>query len=332
MEKLFQGDKRTAAKMITLIENNGEGKQELLSKIYAHTGRAHVLGVTGSPGAGKSSLTDALIRKAREDGNKVGVIAVDPSSPISGGALLGDRIRMQEHALDKDVFIRSMGTRGSLGGLARATRDVIKVMDAYGCDVIIVETVGVGQSELDIIHYADTTLVVLTPGAGDHIQTIKAGIMEIADIFVINKCDLGNTQKMVTDIEQMLDMSPRYTDRWRPPVVETSVVNNTGIEELWTQAKKHLEYTRKSGELAESVRRRLTMEVVEMAEEELRDMLWKGLNEDGQLNELLEKLASRRADPYSEARKLVQRFLGDHVPVKNYLERSAENNDTGKTG
>lgn len=202
VSKLVQGDKRTAAKIITLIENNGAGKQELLSMIYPHTGQAHVIGITGSPGAGKSSLTDVLIKKARQNSHKVGVVAVDPTSPISGGALLGDRIRMQEHALDKNVFIRSMGTRGCLGGLARATKDVVKVLDAYGCSIIIIETVGVGQSELDIMHYADTTLVVLTPGAGDHIQTIKAGIMEIADIFVINKSDLGHTKKLLPTLNK----------------------------------------------------------------------------------------------------------------------------------
>jgi len=309
VSKLLDGDKRTAAKMITLIENNGEGKQKLLSEIYTHTGRAHVIGVTGSPGAGKSSLTDELIKRARGDNRKVGVIAVDPTSPISGGALLGDRIRMQEHALDKNVFIRSMGTRGSLGGLARATRDAVKVLDAYGCEVIIVETVGVGQSELDIMHYADTTLVVLTPGTGDHIQTIKAGIMEIADIFVINKCDLGNTKKMITDIAQMLDMSPRFVGRWRTPVAETSVKNNTGLENLWSLIGQHREYTQKSGELDQSVRNRLSMEVVEMAEEELRRMLWEQFNNNGSMDDLLDRLARREADPYNEARKMVQKFI-----------------------
>lgn len=326
VSKLIQGEKRTAAKIITLIENNGVGKQELLSEIYPHTGGAHVIGVTGSPGAGKSSLTDVLIKMARAENRKVGVIAVDPTSPISGGALLGDRIRMQEHALDQNVFIRSMGTRGSLGGLARATRDVVKVLDAYGCEVIIIETVGVGQSELDIMHHADTTLVVLTPGTGDHIQTIKAGIMEIANIFVINKADLGNTKKMITDIEQMLDMSPRYTGCWRPPVVPTSVVNDTGLDELWALVKRHLEHTRQSGEMLESVRKRLGTEVVELAEEELRRMLWEQFGNNGNMGTLLDKLARREADPYKEASRLVLRFLH-----QNQNERGIEN-DTGQTG
>ncbi|WP_347490932.1 methylmalonyl Co-A mutase-associated GTPase MeaB [Desulfoscipio sp. XC116] len=307
--KLIQGDKRTAAKMITLIENNGAGKEELLSQIYPHTGRAHVIGVTGSPGAGKSSLTDELIKQARKYDNKVGVVAVDPTSPISGGALLGDRIRMQEHALDKNVFIRSMGTRGCLGGLARATKDVVKVLDAYGCNIIIVETVGVGQSELDIMHYADSTLVVLTPGGGDHIQTIKAGIMEIADIFVINKCDLGHTKKIITDIEQMLDMSPRFHTGWRPPVVETSVVNQHGIDELWSTINNHLQYAGDSGELQEAVRQRLSMEMIELAEESLRKQLWDHFHQANGLSDILHQMVERKTDPYTQAQKFLYDFL-----------------------
>jgi LAO/AO transport system kinase len=309
VSKLIQGDKRTAAKIITLIENNGAGKQEILSQIYPHTGRAHVIGITGAPGAGKSSLTDELIKQARQKDHKVGVIAVDPTSPISGGALLGDRIRMQEHALDKDVFIRSMGTRGCLGGLARATKDVVKVLDAYGCHIIIIETVGVGQSELDIMHYADTTLVVLTPGGGDHIQTIKAGIMEIADIFVINKSDLGHTKKMITDIEQMLDMSPRFQTGWRPPIVETSVVNQHGLAELWSAIDSHRQYTGSSGELQEAVRKRLSMEMMELVEEDLRHRLWDYFNENSESNELLYQMAERKTDPYTQAQKFLNNFL-----------------------
>lgn len=316
VSKLIQGDKRTAAKIISLIENEGAGKRELLSKIYPHTGNTHVIGITGSPGAGKSSLTDVLIKQARNDGLKVGVIAVDPTSPISGGALLGDRIRMQEHALDKNVFIRSMGTRGCLGGLARASKDVVKVLDAYGCDIIIIETVGVGQSELDIMHYADTTLVVLTPGAGDHIQTIKAGIMEIADIFVINKSDLGNTKKIVTDIAQMLDMSPRYHGRWRPPVIEASTLTGLGIEELWSLIHQHLETSRVSGELRGNVRERLKAEVMEMIEENLNNSLWDFLKQDGHIEQVLDDLADRKVDPYTEASRLFQKFL---------IERSKDN-------
>ncbi|SFR02039.1 methylmalonyl Co-A mutase-associated GTPase MeaB [Desulfoscipio geothermicus] len=317
VSKLIQGDKRTAAKIITLIENDEPGKHELLSQIYPYTGRAHVIGVTGAPGAGKSSLTDELIKQARKNNLKVGVIAVDPTSPISGGALLGDRIRMQEHALDKNVFIRSMGTRGCLGGLARATKDVIKVLDAYGCQVVLIETVGVGQSELDIMHYADTTLVVLTPEAGDHIQTIKAGIMEIADIFVVNKADLGNTKKMITDIEQMLDMSPRFKNGWRPPVLITSTLTQEGIAELWSTIGHHLASTSASGEHQEVVRKRLAMEVMEMVEENLRNALWNYFTVKNNLTELIDQLADRHTDPYSEAQKFV-REISDKIFGKEH--------------
>jgi len=309
--KLIQGDKRTAAKIITIIENDSEGKQNLLSQIYPHTGKAHVIGITGSPGAGKSSLTDEIIKQARNDGLKVGVIAVDPTSPISGGALLGDRIRMQEHALDQNVFIRSMGTRGCLGGLARTTKDVVKVLDAYGCNLVLIETVGVGQSELDIMHCADTTVVVLTPGAGDHIQTIKAGIMEIADIFVINKSDLGNTKRIITDIEQMLDMSPRYKDRWRPPVIKTSTVTKEGIKSLWNTTMEHLQSTRKSGELQELLRKRLHTELIEMAIEELRDRLGRFTSINNKINKLVEDLVERKTDPYTAADQIVTEFLNE---------------------
>ena len=214
VDRLLEGDRRSAAKLITLIENDYPEKEEVIRRVYPHTGRAHVIGVTGSPGAGKSSLIDRLVGVLRSEDLKVGVIAVDPSSPFSGGALLGDRIRMQEHALDKNVFIRSMGTRGTLGGLSRATKDVVKVLDAFGCNVILIETVGVGQTELDIMNYADSTVVVLSPGGGDQIQTMKAGIMEIADIFVINKCDTADITKIKTDIENMIDLSP-LAGSWR---------------------------------------------------------------------------------------------------------------------
>jgi LAO/AO transport system kinase len=192
---VLNGDRRMVARAISLIENEDVNKNSILSELYPHTGKAYVIGITGAPGSGKSSLVDRLLATLRQRGLTVGVIAVDPTSPFTGGAILGDRIRMQEHALDKDIFIRSMGTRGSLGGLSRATKDAIQVLDAFGKDIVVVETVGVGQSEVDIIKYADTTLVVLTPASGDSVQTIKAGIMEIADVFVVNKADLAGADR-----------------------------------------------------------------------------------------------------------------------------------------
>jgi len=311
VHKLIQGDNRTAAKLITLIENNGPGTQEILSNIYPHTGRAHVIGITGSPGSGKSSLVEELIQSARDHNLKVGVIAIDPTSTISGGAFLGDRVRMRKHTMDDQVFIRSMGTRGCLGGLARSSKDVIKVLDAYGCHVIIVETVGVGQSELDVVYYADTTLVVLTPGAGDFIQTIKAGIMEIADIFVINKSDLGDTKKVVGDIEQMLDLNLSSKIQWRPPVVETSTVTKEGIDTLWLLINKHLQSTKKSGEFRNKVRQRLRLELVETVEERIRDLLWHYLDQKEDLDKLLDQLVDRKTDLGVESDRLLTDLLSN---------------------
>ncbi|NHM25743.1 methylmalonyl Co-A mutase-associated GTPase MeaB [Desulfofundulus sp. TPOSR] len=301
VEKMLQGDRRSAARLITLIENDAPEKRDVLKQIYPHTGRAHVVGITGSPGAGKSSLVDELTREIRGEDLKVGVIAVDPTSPFSGGALLGDRIRMQEHATDRGVFIRSMGTRGSLGGLAEATRDAIRVLDAFGCDVILVETVGVGQSELDIMHHADTTLVVLTPQAGDHIQTIKAGIMEIADIFVINKADLEGTPKMVTDIEAMLDLSP-LVNGWRPPVVTTIAIDHRGIPELWATIKKHRAW--RKGNKGETNRERVRRELAEIIQRQLAHLISRDL--DRHYEHLVEKVAARQLDPYSAAMDIIR--------------------------
>lgn len=307
VEKVLKGNKRSAAKLITLIENNGPEKNEALAQLYPHTGKAMLVGITGSPGAGKSSLVDELTKEIRKHDLKVGIIAVDPTSPISGGALLGDRIRMQEHALDKGVFIRSMGTRGCLGGLARATKDVMKVLDAYGCDVILVETVGVGQSELDIVNYADTTVVVLNPGAGDHIQSIKAGIMEIADIFTVNKADLPGAKKVKVEVEGMLDLG--HYNGWRPPVLKTVTLDGQGIPELWETIQKHQCYLRGNGAHTELSKNRLRLEMVEIIENELRMQLWKKAGENGNFEELIERVLKRSIDPYTAAAGVVKAFI-----------------------
>jgi len=221
------------------------------------------VGVTGAPGAGKSSVVDDLIAEIRKKEQTVGIIAVDPTSPFSGGALLGDRIRMQEHTLDKGVFIRSMGTRGSLGGLARTTKEVVKVIDAFGMDYVLIETVGVGQAELDIMHVADTTVVTLTPGAGDSIQTIKAGIMEIADVFAVNKCDLPGADKVALEVEMMLDVQGSNL-MWRPPVVLTSTVARQGITELLQSIEKHRDFLKENGLFEERRRKRTHDETLEI--------------------------------------------------------------------
>lgn len=308
MEKYVQGvlagDKRSAAKIISLVENNGPEKQKVLSQLHPHTGKAYIIGVTGSPGAGKSSLTDCLTKELRKKGLTVGIIAVDPSSPFTGGALLGDRIRMQDHALDKGVFIRSMGTRGSLGGLARATKEAIRVLDAYGSNVIIVETVGVGQSELDIMDVADTTLVVLTPGAGDHIQTIKAGIMEIADIFVVNKADLDGAEKVKTEVEGMLDLNC-HGNGWRPPVLLTVTRTERGIIELVDAVNRHKAYLESTGIFQQARKDRLHTEVLEVVEHVLRERIHKSVEASKEIAKLVAKVERREIDPYVAAEEII---------------------------
>lgn len=241
VEKIIRGDKRSAARAISIIENNSTEKKQLLKLLHPFTGKAKIIGVTGPPGAGKSTLVDGLTNEIRSAGFTVGIIAVDPSSPFSGGAILGDRIRMQRHTLDAGVFIRSMGNRGYLGGLAKATEEAVSVIDAMGMDYIIIETVGVGQSELEIINTSDTTIVILTPNSGDVIQIHKAGIMEIADIYVVNKMDLSGAPKMVNELEIFIKES--YQDlQWVPPVIKTVAAEQRGVNILWQKVNEHIEY------------------------------------------------------------------------------------------
>jgi len=303
VEELLKGNRRAAARLITLVENEDRQKTELLQAIYPHTGKAYVVGITGAPGAGKSSLVDRLLQEIRAEGLSVGIIAVDPTSPFSGGAILGDRIRMQDHALDQEVFIRSMGTRGSLGGLSRSTREAIQVLDAFGKDLILVETVGVGQSEVDIVRTADTTIVLLTPAGGDSVQTLKAGIMEIADLFVINKADLPGMERTVAEINMMLDM--KNSASWRPAVIPTVSIRGEGIEELWTALKEHRRYLETSGQLAEVRLQRVRRELTEQVEYLVKNRIWAEVKDKFVLEELIEKIARREKDPYSLACELL---------------------------
>ena len=301
MKMFSEQNTRALARVISLIENDSDLKADIMKNIFHRTGNAHVLGVTGSPGAGKSSLVDLLVQRLRNDGDShVGIIAVDPTSPFSGGAILGDRIRMQNHATDRGVFIRSMGTRGSLGGLAQSTREVVKSMDAFGFGWVVVETVGVGQAELDIMNVADTTLVVLTPGAGDSIQAIKAGIMEIADVFVINKADLPGAERVAAEVGMMLDMQC-HDLAWRPPVVLASTVNNTGIDELVQAIKKHMAYMLEKNILEQKRKQRLKNETLDIVNIRWQQRVRSQLNLPGKVTSLLEDVAHRKIDPYSAA-------------------------------
>jgi LAO/AO transport system kinase len=304
--ELLEGNRRAAARLISLIENDAPEKLELLKELYPHTGKAYVIGITGSPGSGKSSLVDCLMQQIRNEGMSIGVIAVDPTSPFSGGAILGDRIRMQDHALDRDIFIRSMGTRGSLGGLSRSTREAIHVLDAFGKDIILVETVGVGQSEVDIVKTADSTLVILTPAGGDSVQTIKAGIMEIADLFVVNKTDLPGAERTITEINVMLDMQKEK--KWRPPVIATVSTRNEGITELWSALLEHRSYMEKSGQLMEMRHLRVGRELTEQVEYLVKKEIWDQVKDRIALDDLIERITNREQDPYSAAFNLLRKI------------------------
>jgi len=295
-ERILNKDKRAVARLITLIENEVKEAREELKKIYKNTGNARIIGITGPPGAGKSSLVNELVKAIRKEGKEVGVIAVDPTSPFTGGALLGDRIRMNEISLDPGVFIRSMGSRGSLGGIAKAAFDAVKVLDAYGMDYIIIETVGVGQSEVDIVRLADTVVLVLVPGLGDDVQAIKAGIMEIADIFAINKADKEGTDRLITEIQMMLDLGLKENP-WRPPVLKTVALTGAGIQELYEEIKKHLEFQNNMGILKEKRRNRIREEFYT----HLRDNITKQIIEkkSEKIKELLKAIEEKNLDPYS---------------------------------
>lgn len=304
LERFWAGEPRALARLISVLENEEPERDELMRRLFTKTGQAYILGVTGSPGTGKSSLVDRLTAILRKRDFKVGIVAVDPTSPFSGGALLGDRIRMQEHAVDQGVFIRSMGTRGSLGGLAHTTKEVVKAMDAFGFDWIIVETVGVGQAELDIMHVADTVIVVLTPGAGDSIQTIKAGIMEIADVFAINKSDLPGADKVALEVEMMLDLQTKAMS-WRPPVVKTSTVSGAGLEDLLSAVEKHRGYLTTEGLFQQRREERLRSETLEILDRQWQQLVRKEMKLSEKVSDLLEAVARRQTDPYTAASSIL---------------------------
>lgn len=314
VEKVVAGDVRAVARLIRDIDDKVPEVREILKSLYVHTGKAYVIGITGAPGVGKSTLVDQMVHHYRRQSKTVGVLAVDPTSPFSGGAILGDRIRMQRHSLDDGVFIRSLATRGHFGGLTESTRSAIDVLDAMGKDYIIVETVGVGQDEVDVVKSAQTTVVIVIPGMGDDIQAIKAGILEVGDVFLINKADREGADKTFNELRQMIDMGhDKYgRDRWKPPILKAEAVFDRGVDELLETIEKHraflTESSRESGiakkrarvrdDLAEMIKSRLVQEVMER------------LVETGEFERAVEAVATGKTDPYSACDELLRARLG----------------------
>jgi LAO/AO transport system kinase len=296
--------------MISWLEDEDERAYPCMVDLYRHTGKAYIIGITGSPGAGKSTLTDRLTHHIRKAGLRVGIIAVDPSSPFTGGAILGDRVRMSEHNLDPDVYIRSMATRGFLGGMSKATGDVVKVLDAFGKEVIIIETVGVGQDEVDIIGIADTTCLVLVPGLGDAIQSMKAGIMEIADVFVINKADRSGADQLMAEVTYRVeqDASIKHTD-WSPTVVKTVAVDDEGVDQLWQAVLQHRSHLENGDRLQERRRERTYRETLRMIHNELFRVVREQLQSTGQLDHIVADILERKQDPYTIMRQIVGKWL-----------------------
>jgi len=310
-EGVRSGDRRALARAITLVENGEPLAADLVRELYPHTGNAYVVGVTGPPGVGKSSLISALVRHLRRDGRTIGVISIDPSSPFSKGALLGDRIRLADHFLDEAVFIRSMGTRGHLGGLAEAALQAVLILDAAGKDVVFVETVGAGQAEVEVIGIADTVLLVLMPGSGDSVQALKAGIMEIPDVIAVNKMDHPAAKTMVNEVRSILSLDRESA--WRPPIVLTEAVREDNVSDLWTRIEEHRAHLADEGRLEERRRRNLTGEVFAVASSRAQAHLERTVEGDPELRRVLDAVERRELDPLTAVQEIIEKVfhLGD---------------------
>lgn len=311
-KQILNGDIRAASRLMRDIDDQIPAAMEALKELYPRTGRAYIIGITGSPGSGKSTIVDKMLDSLRRDGKTVGVVAVDPTSPFSGGAILGDRIRMQRHSTDEGVFIRSLATRGCLGGLSRSTQDIVNVMDAMGKDIILVETVGVGQDEVEIVNTAHTSIVVLVPGMGDDIQAIKAGIIEIGDLFVINKCDREGAEKVERDLRMVLEMGKNREAGWTPLIFKTEAILGKGILELVKGIDQHRQALKRSDAMNEKMRERAKAAFLGILQSEVMGHFLKKIERDGGWKEILDDLASRRRDPYSLVEQMMaSEFIRD---------------------
>jgi LAO/AO transport system kinase len=314
IKKICQGDVRSASRLIRDVEDKIPSAKAKIKKLFPHTGNSFIVGITGAPGAGKSTLTDALIAELRKKKKDIGVLAVDPTSPFTGGAILGDRIRMQRHVEDPGVFVRSLATRGALGGLSAAVGEAIHVLEAMGKDIVLIETVGIGQQEIDIINHAHCIIVVLVPGMGDEVQTMKAGLMEIADVFVINKADRAGAKQLHTELLSMLHSAPAEPENWQPPIVMVGDVYKPEdfadkIAELGKKIEEHHLYLQNSGKIDERIHRRTMVEISDALNACIMEPVMHKLQKSGELQRLAEKVKKREIDPYSAAEEIAQRFI-----------------------
>ena len=306
--KILKGDVSAAARLIRGIEDELPDAVDELKSIYPHTGRAGIVGITGAPGVGKSTVVDSLVGIFRRRSMTVGVVAIDPTSPFTGGAILGDRIRMQQHNMDKGVFIRSLATRGWAGGLSKATMNTIHVMDAMGKDIILVETVGSGQAEIDIVRVADTAILVLTPGMGDEIQMMKAGILEATDIFVINKADREGADNLKRGLEVMLGMKDNLPGEWQPSIFLTEAISDKGTEELADEILRHREFLISSGEMERCQKERARLELTAAIEDSLKNYVYQSIDKGDYLEKLIDSLVHRKTNPHAAAQEIIERF------------------------
>ncbi|HSG30690.1 MAG TPA: methylmalonyl Co-A mutase-associated GTPase MeaB [Thermodesulfobacteriota bacterium] len=307
IDKMLKGDRAALARLISKVENNRQSASSIIRSINHQTANAYVIGITGPPGAGKSTFVSSLTALFRKRGSKVGIIAVDPTSPFTGGAVLGDRIRMQDHSVDKDVFIRSIGSRGSQGGLSKATAQIVKLYDAFGFDIVIIETVGVGQTELDIIKIADTVIVILVPESGDVVQTMKAGLMEIADIFLVNKSDRQGADKICREIKSITSLSQRE-DKWNIPVLLTAASKNDGIKEVKDSVVKHMYFRMKHNLASEKLEKQREEELIKIVREALDNRLFSKM-QDSDIKKVVKSVREGQLDPYQAAEKIVSKLI-----------------------